>query len=178
MFLTRESHHADDINRMLFNKTGFEHYICDKDADFWSVNLKTVGYEIHPDFLSRDMSIHRLDTQRHIYGDVNEGFRDLNKDAADLGFEIHRISGQKLIIRDLTGKWYNLELAYEKDEDGLNGEVSYNPCNCIITSVNEYPILQPECDIRYGPNSTPMSRAVRKACDDARIANKWAYPRA
>ena len=123
-----------DINNLLHEKTGGPHHLFHQDAVAWSIDLAddkvwvlscdphsadvTLHYynrplERNPDLLleatwSKDVSIDVL-------------FRELNAQAGPLGFELYRVAGSRLILRDLSksNDWYEIDLTY-KIEDGYH----------------------------------------------------------
>lgn len=180
MFRTRDEDYAREINFMLERKTGQRHFFSDSEPEDWGISVSPeCMFAIYPAMDKADVKVERYRTANggyytdKTYENVEEGFKDLNDATYPLGFEVRRISGQKLIIRDFTGDWFNLELAYEVD-DFDKEEIMISPCNYCITKSTDYPKLSPELDVKYGPNGTPMTRLKKQEAEAARAANKWA----
>lgn len=142
MFVTNQSQRAlaDEINAILTKRTHIEHFLFECESEIWTVTIsESKFYIIGCDPRKADLTLHYYDRPIANYPDhalqsnkttsmsLDDLFRQMNTHTGPLGFELYRVSGSKLIIRDLvTGHWYNIDFTYSVSPLGYVDPVTCN----------------------------------------------------
>lgn len=121
---------AEQIDRFIYEKTGFRTGIVYPDSDYWEIHVYPgKRYELHCAIFEADYHLIRADNAEGTfvpYTFVTKGFQDMKVDTEKLGFVIERVSPFELRVQELDGRkrMFIIETEYE-EQSKSDGALTY-----------------------------------------------------